>query len=88
MNVRRSKQFMASFRRLSYADKMAVNEVIETFQDNPHDPSLANHALRGSMTGKRSLSVDHNLRIVFTVKGDYDQAVFLNVGTHDEVYRE
>ena len=87
MRVHYAKRFEARFRRLSHAYKRAVAEIIEAFIDTPYAGSLGNHALRGTMTGKRSLSVDHDLCIVFTVKGDYEEVTFLDVGTHSEVYR-
>jgi len=39
------------------------------------------------MARQRSLSVDHDLRIIFTVKGNYDEVLFLDIGKHADVYR-
>jgi addiction module RelE/StbE family toxin len=88
MTIRRSKRFMARYRRLSFAHKQAVIEAIETLRNDPSHASLANHALRGAMARQRAISVDHDLRIVFAVKGDYEEILFLDIGTHADVYRE
>ncbi len=88
MQVRYSRRFEGRFKRLSHDDKKAVLEVIENFIDHPREPLLANHALRGTMSRQRSLSADHDLRIIFTVKGDYEEVLFLDVGTHADVYRK
>jgi len=88
MRVHYSKRFENRFRRLPHAHKKAAVEVIDAFLDNPHASSLGNHALRGAMAGTQSIEVDNDLRIIFTVKGDYDEVTFLNIGTHIEVYRK
>jgi addiction module RelE/StbE family toxin len=87
MRIRYLKRFENRFRRLSFADKKSVKEIIDTFIDSPSAASPGTHALRGTMTGLRSLAVDDDLRIIFKVRGDYDEVVFLDVGTHDDVYR-
>lgn len=87
MNLRYSKKFAVALRRLSPQDKRLALHTIEAFQENPFDPSLRNHALTGSMTGKRAIAVDHDLRIIFTERGDYRDVTLLDVGPHAQVYR-
>jgi addiction module RelE/StbE family toxin len=87
MNLRYSQKFSASLRRLQAPEKIAVIHAVELFQENPFDPSLRNHALTGKMSGKRALVVDHNLRIIFTERGNYQDVTLLDVGGHAEVYR-
>jgi addiction module RelE/StbE family toxin len=87
MNLRYSKKFAASFRKLPVADKTAVIHVIELFQQYPSDQSIRNHALTGKMTGKRALVVDHDLRIIFTERNNYEDVTLLDVGGHADVYR-
>jgi mRNA-degrading endonuclease YafQ of YafQ-DinJ toxin-antitoxin module len=48
---------------------------------------LHNHALNGSMAGKRAISVDDDIRIVFIEHGDYAEVTLLDEGSHREVYR-
>jgi mRNA-degrading endonuclease YafQ of YafQ-DinJ toxin-antitoxin module len=87
MNLKYARQFVAAARRLSLDDKRAVKLALEWFLENPTAPGLANHALRGSLAGKRSISADGDLRIVFTERGGYVDVTLLDVGRHLEVYR-
>jgi len=86
MNLRYSKKFVASFRKLSTDDKRTVIHALELFQDDPFHPSLRNHAIRDKMSGKRSIAVNNDLRIVFTEHGQ--DVTLLAIGTHAEVYRQ
>jgi addiction module RelE/StbE family toxin len=87
MNLRYSKKFAVSFRKLAVVDKSTVVHALELFQEHPFDASLRNHALRGKMSGKRAIVIDHDLRIVFTERGDYQDVTLLDVGSHADVYR-
>jgi len=87
MNLRYSEKFASSFRKLAAADKTAVILAVELFQENPFHPSLRNHALTGKMSGKRAMVVDHDLRIIFTERGTYQDVTLLDVGGHAVVYR-
>ena len=78
---------MAAFRRLPSADKSAVVHAIELFQENPHDESLHNHGLEGAMAGRRAFAATHDLRIVFSERGNYADVTLLHVGGHSAVYR-
>ncbi len=80
------KHFIKSFSR---ADKKLQNKIIHSvdlFRKNPFDPSLKNHALKGSMQGKRAFSVTGDVRIIFEEYQDYILVVMLDVGTHNQVY--
>ena len=87
MNLRYSRRFAASFRQLGTADKTTAIHASELFRENSFHPSLRNHDLTGKMSGKRAIVVDHDLRIIFTERGDYHDETLLDVGGHAEVYR-
>ena len=61
-------------------------DTIDFFREDPWHQSLRNHALTGSMTGKNSISVKEDLRIIFIEKGDYIEVLMLDVGDHPGVY--
>jgi mRNA-degrading endonuclease YafQ of YafQ-DinJ toxin-antitoxin module len=86
MNLRYSRQFVTSLRHLAYDDKQAVIHALEAFQEIPLDPSLKNHALTGRMSGKRAFSVAHDLRVVFTERGNCEDVTLLDAGGHAGVY--
>ncbi len=87
MHIKYLPEFYDAFRRLSCSDKEAVKSTIDTFQDDPHNPILANHALKEPMIGKRAFSIWDDLRIVFREKWWYTEVLMLDVGDHMRVYR-
>lgn len=86
MRIDVRKSFSKQYKKLSSRSKEKVNDAIRTFQKNPFDEKLKNHALIGRAKGKRSISAGFDLRIIFTVEGDYIVVIMLAVGTHNQVY--
>jgi len=87
MNLRYSRKFAASLRKLSIEDKVTTVHAVELFQENPFHNSLRNHALVGKMSGRRAIVADHDIRVIFTERGGYKDVTLLDVGTHSDVYR-
>lgn len=56
MIIKYTQKYRDSYRLLSHADKELVKDILDLFQDDPHDPSLQNHPLKKPMSGKRSIS--------------------------------
>lgn len=80
------KHFHKSYNKLDKKMQFKVDETIFKFRKNPYDSSLKNHALKGSMQGKRSFSVTGDIRIIFEEKQNYILVIMLDVGTHNQVY--
>ncbi len=59
---------------------------LELFSSNANHPSLRKHKLIGKLKNYWSISIDRGFRMIYVVEGD--MAVFVKVGTHDEVYEE
>ena len=57
----------------------------EIFTQNPHEPRLRTHRLSGALREMWSFTVQHDLRVVFFFT-DARQAVFVDIGRHEEVY--
>lgn len=84
--------FESSFKR-SYRRKIAGNserekrfkQKLAVFQKNPFETSLRTHKLSGKLQELWSFSIEYDLRIVFYF-ADEKRAVFVDIGTHDEVY--
>jgi addiction module RelE/StbE family toxin len=64
--------------------KEEIKHSINLFLQNPYDPLLNNHEIRGKLKGRRSFSVLPDLRIIYIEKEDC--YIFLDIGTHREVY--
>lgn len=80
------KNYDKQFERLSEKIQGKVEEAIERFMKNPHDPALKNHALKGAMKDKRAISVTGNVRIIFREFDSYTLVLMLDVGSHPHVY--
>jgi mRNA-degrading endonuclease YafQ of YafQ-DinJ toxin-antitoxin module len=58
---------------------------LEQFTLEPFDSSLKTHKLSGKLKNFWSFSVDYDARVLFYFTED-DKAVFVDFGSHDEVY--
>lgn len=62
-------------------------ERLELFVVDPFDAKLKTHKLSGKLKDLWSFSVGYDLRVVFYfTKNKPRKAVFIDIGTHDEVY--
>ncbi len=86
MKIIFSKGFAKNYKKFLLNEKNRIDGIVEIFKNNPFDPILKNHALKGSMQGKRSISSGGDIRIIFEVEGDYIRVLFLTVGSHSEIY--
>jgi mRNA-degrading endonuclease YafQ of YafQ-DinJ toxin-antitoxin module len=60
---------------------------LELFINDPYDSRLKTHKLSGKLNGLWSFSIEYDLRVVlFFTKDKPKKAVFIDIGTHDEVY--
>lgn len=68
-----------------FAEK--IQRQIILFESNPQHPSLRPHKLSGTLDHMWSLSITLSIRMVFRLMSK-DTAYFVDIGTHDEVYRK
>lgn len=54
------------------------------FVQNPHNPFLNDHPLKGSKEGFRSFSITGDIRAIYYVAEG--NAYFVDIGTHNQVY--
>lgn len=87
MKINFTKQYLTDFRLLSRQDKESVLTALELSIENPVHPALANHSLEGNLKGKRAISADYDLRILFRADSEYGTVDLVAVGNHDKVYR-
>ena len=63
---------------------------LEALQNDPFQPSLATHKLKGKLEGNWSCSAGYDLRIVFEFEDRQPPAeqaiILLDIGSHDDVY--
>lgn len=87
MTIRFHRAFEKGYRKLDARDKRKTDGAIETFVATPFAPSLNNHSLTGALEGKRAFSVSRDIRIVYETEDGHVTVLFLDVGSHDRVYR-
>lgn len=58
---------------------------MEQFQQDPFQPTLRTHKLSGKMKNAWSFSIEYDARVIFYFTDD-GKAVFIDIGTHGEVY--
>jgi addiction module RelE/StbE family toxin len=60
---------------------------LELFIENHFNAELKTHKLSGKLKDLWSFSIEYDLRVVFYFTKDKPKkAVFVDIGTHDEVY--
>ena len=85
LNVAYSKKFLKS---LSKLPKNIQNKAIakdEIFRNNPFDTMLKTHKLHGKQKEEWAYSMDNSYRAIFIFLED-EEALFLDIGTHDQLY--
>jgi addiction module RelE/StbE family toxin len=64
-----------------------IQKQIQIFEENPKHPSLRTHKLSGNYTNMWGISITMSIRIIF-LQLDDKIALFVKIGTHDELYRQ
>ena len=67
--------------------KPVFEDVAGKLQENPENPSLKFHQLKGTHKGEASVSLTYSCRIIITVKVTEKEIFLLDIGGHDEVYK-
>ena len=89
MNIYLSKNFLRSYKKLLNRNPRLNNTITKKlilFEDNPNHPSLRLHKLQGTMVTDWSISIASDLRLIFTYVED--GILLVDVGKHEDVYRE
>ena len=63
-------------------------DVLRQLETDPKAPRLRLHALHGRHRGTQAISLTYECRIVLIVRFTPKEVVLLDIGSHDEVYRE
>ena len=90
MRVAFSPDLDKEFKRLYKTDKkltVKIKRQLDLFKDDPKHPSLRNHKLAGNLKNHWSISITRSVRMVYVQKTK-DIAYFIDVGTHEEVYKK
>ena len=93
MKVGWSSRSLRAFKRLVRRNpqlRILIEQTLRQLAEDPFNPSLRTHKLKGDLADVWSCSIDYNYRILFEfVENPEDEEsgiLLLNLGTHDEVY--
>ena len=90
MKIRLSTDVIKILQKIKYKEpKLAaqVKKQLQLFQAYPQQPSLRTHKLSGKLQNRWSISITKNIRMVYIVLNQ-EEAYFIAIGTHDQVYRK
>ena len=87
----RSEAFIRAARRVTRRNPdqvKSIEKAVDLLAEDPFQPALKTHKLKGKLSGSWGCSAQHDMRIIFRfVEYEGAQAILLqSVGTHDEVY--
>lgn len=86
--IKRDKTFEKHFKqRISPNEKLRnqFKERLTLFMAGEQGHPLHDHALTGKLAGKRAFSVAGDIRVIYIELKD--AIIFLDVGSHNQVYR-
>lgn len=86
MELHFKKSFTKSYQKLTAQEQIKVDEALLEFQNDPNQPHLRNHALKGNLKGQRAFSVGFDLRVIYREENDHTVVYLLNTGSHNQVY--
>ena len=86
MHIESTSHFDKQYRKLSKKLKEAAKGKEAVFRADPFHPSLKTHKLHGKEKDAWAFSITQKYRVKFLFLTN-PTVLFLDVGTHDDVYR-
>ncbi len=90
MHIKFSPLVVRELAKIKQKDKKLferIHKQLLLFSSNPKHPSLRVHKLTGNMNNMWSISVSMSIRMVYKLL-DQETAYFIDLGTHEEVYKK
>ncbi|MEA5595165.1 type II toxin-antitoxin system mRNA interferase toxin, RelE/StbE family [Rivularia sp. UHCC 0363] len=88
-----ASSFKRAFKRLIKRQpelKEQIEERLALLANDPFEPLLQTHELKGKLSGAWACSVEYDCRIVFNFveneNSGEEEILLIDIGTHDEVY--
>ena len=85
MRLLTHKQFDKAYSKLPDKVKAKFKQRRNLFLENEYHILLENHPLTGDYVGFRSINITGDFRVIY-YKLSRDTAVFVNIGTHSQLY--
>jgi len=88
-----SSAFIRTFKRLVRQNpqlRSVIEQTLQQLAEDPFNPSLRSHKLKGDLADRWSCSIDYSNRILFKFVTNPDsnkeEILLLTLGSHDDVY--
>ncbi len=78
-------KFKRQYKKLPQKFQQQFDERLELFLNNPTDPKLRVHPLKGEYAGYWSMNISGDLRALYIMQGE-DLIIFALIGSHSELY--
>ena len=82
MRIVYSSKFAREYKKFPDSIKDLAEEREIIFRNDPFDPKLKTHKLKGKLKGFLSFSIDQKYRIIFELSKDGKSVYFHSVGDH------
>ncbi len=86
----RTETFVRTARRLVKRDPrlaQALTATLELLADDPWNPRLRIHGLKGRLKELWAVRVNFSIRLIIVLDRENKLITLLDIGSHDEVYR-
>ena len=84
-NVYYSSYFKKSLKKFPTREQTIIKKKLALFLENPTNPQLKTHKLKGVLQNYWSFSINYHLRVMFEFI-DEESIGFIDIGTH-EIYK-
>ena len=83
--IRATSDFIKNLKILPRNVQNAFHKKDLLFRQNPFDPALKTHKLKGKLRSLHAYSINYSYRVLFEFLTD-DEVLYFDVGTH-EIYK-
>jgi addiction module RelE/StbE family toxin len=90
MKLTLTPDILKELNKIKQKDRKLVEKIekqLILFKGNPRHPSLRLHKLTGNLGDYWSISITKSIRMIYEIV-DEDIIYFIDIGTHDEVYKK
>ncbi|HBU07473.1 MAG TPA: hypothetical protein DEB09_05330 [Candidatus Magasanikbacteria bacterium] len=80
------KQFEKQLKKMNKKQQNIIKNKLKIFLLDPYQVQLNNHSLSGKYKNYRSINISGDLRMVFKLSDDGEEAFFVVIGNHNQLY--
>jgi addiction module RelE/StbE family toxin len=89
MKVKYTKKFVKQYDKADLTIQTLFKEKLNLFINDPSNPQLRNHPLKGPLIGYRTINITGDWRALYTEKQQEEETIitFEMIGTHSQLYK-